>query len=56
MSGENITLYVYDLSNGMARQFGQQLTGRAIEGIWHTALVLYGMESKYHYLVSIHRV
>lgn len=29
-----IQLYVYDLSKGMARILGQQLTGRAIEGIW----------------------
>lgn len=55
-----VELYVYDLSKGMARQFGAALTGRNIEGIWcvlesqsayheltrrrHTSLVLYGLE------------
>lgn len=29
-----VELYVYDLSNGMARQLSAQLTGRQIDGIW----------------------
>ena len=29
-----VELYVYDLSNGMARQLSMQLTGRQIDGIW----------------------
>ena len=29
-----VKLYVYDLSNGLARQMSQQLTGRQIDGIW----------------------
>lgn len=29
-----VQLYVYDLSNGMARQLSRQLTGRQIDGIW----------------------
>lgn len=29
-----IELYVYDLSNGMAKSFGRALTGTDIEGIW----------------------
>ena len=29
-----VKLYVYDLSNGMARQLSLQLTGRQIDGIW----------------------
>jgi hypothetical protein len=29
-----VELYVYDLSNGMARQLSVQLTGRQIDGIW----------------------
>ena len=35
-----VELYVYDLSNGMARQLSAQLTGRQIDGIWYS-LVLY---------------
>lgn len=29
-----VKLYVYDLSNGMARRLSLQLTGRQIDGIW----------------------
>jgi len=29
-----VQLYVYDLSNGAARQLSLQLTGRQIDGIW----------------------
>lgn len=32
-----VKLYVYDLSNGMARQLSRQLTGRQIDGIWYLA-------------------
>lgn len=31
----SVQLYVYDLSNGMARQLSRQLTGRQIDGIWY---------------------
>lgn len=40
----SVKLYVYDLSNGLASQFGVALTGRPIEGIWHTATVVHGQE------------
>ena len=29
-----VKLYIYDLTNGMARQLSLQLTGRQIDGIW----------------------
>lgn len=32
-AGEAVTLYVYDLSNGMARQWGPML-GVPVQGIW----------------------
>lgn len=35
---------LYDLSQGMARQFSQALIGKQIEGIWHTGIVVYGTE------------
>jgi hypothetical protein len=36
----SVKLYVYDLSNGMARQLSQQLIGRRIEGIWCVVLLI----------------
>ncbi|GAA5956515.1 hypothetical protein JCM3765_003469 [Sporobolomyces pararoseus] len=41
---ESVELYVYDLSNGMAQSFGPMLVGRPVEGIWHTSIVLFGVE------------
>ncbi|KZP33435.1 DUF862-domain-containing protein [Athelia psychrophila] len=43
----SVKLYVYDLSNGLARQMSQQLTGRQIDGIWHTSVVVFGKEIFY---------
>ncbi|BFZ59540.1 hypothetical protein YB2330_000551 [Saitoella coloradoensis] len=43
-TGEPVTLYVYDLSNGLARQISQQLTGVQLDGIWHTSVVVYNTE------------
>ncbi|GAA5866734.1 hypothetical protein JCM8547_002742 [Rhodosporidiobolus lusitaniae] len=48
-----VELYVYDLSNGLAMMYGAALTGQPIEGIWHTSLVLYGMEVFYGQGISI---
>ncbi|GJJ15677.1 hypothetical protein Clacol_009955 [Clathrus columnatus] len=46
-------LYVYDLSNGLARQMSRQLTGKQIDGIWHTSVVVFGMEVFYGQGISI---
>ncbi|KAI9184440.1 hypothetical protein H9P43_003493 [Blastocladiella emersonii ATCC 22665] len=40
----SVTLLVYDLSQGMARMISRQLTGRQIDGIWHTSVVIHGQE------------
>ncbi|CAG9320254.1 unnamed protein product [Blepharisma stoltei] len=40
----SVTLYIYDLTMGMARMLSPGLIGRQIEGIWHTAVVVYGTE------------
>ncbi|KAF8904094.1 DUF862-domain-containing protein [Gymnopilus junonius] len=48
-----VKLYVYDLSNGMARQLSLQLTGRQIDGIWHTSVVVFGKEVFYGQGISI---
>ncbi|KAI9468956.1 MAG: PPPDE putative peptidase domain-containing protein [Benjaminiella poitrasii] len=44
MSSVPVKLYVYDLSQGMARSMSLQLTGKQIDGIWHTSVVVYGTE------------
>ncbi|CBI37318.3 unnamed protein product, partial [Vitis vinifera] len=42
--GHKVSLNVYDLSQGLARQLSMTLLGKAIEGIWHTGIVVYGNE------------
>ncbi|KAG2318186.1 hypothetical protein Bca52824_021308 [Brassica carinata] len=39
-----VTLNVYDLSRGLARQLSASLLGKVIEGVWHTGVVVYGNE------------
>lgn len=48
-----VQLYVYDLSNGLAQQLSVQLTGRQIDGIWHTSVVAFGKEIFYGQGISI---
>ncbi|KAF8517353.1 thioredoxin family protein [Hysterangium stoloniferum] len=48
-----VQLYVYDLSNGLARQLSLQMTGRQIDGIWHTSVVVFGKEIFYGQGISI---
>ncbi|KAJ6557338.1 PPPDE putative peptidase domain-containing protein [Mycena vulgaris] len=43
----SVKLYIYDLSNGLAKQLSAQLTGRQIDGIWHTSIVVFGKEVFY---------
>ncbi|KAG1359717.1 desumoylating isopeptidase 1 [Cocos nucifera] len=42
--GHRVTLNVYDLSQGLARQLSMTFLGKAIEAIWHTGVVVYGNE------------
>ncbi|XP_021767439.1 desumoylating isopeptidase 1-like [Chenopodium quinoa] len=42
--GHRVTLNVYDLSQGLARQLSTTFLGKAIEAIWHTGIVVYGKE------------
>ena len=42
-----VSLHVYDLSGGMAKQFSRQMVGRQIDGVWHTGIVVYGKEYYY---------
>ena len=39
-----VTLHIYDLSGGMAKNMSKQLVGKQIDGIWHTGIVIYGKE------------
>ncbi|WWC66710.1 uncharacterized protein I206_100614 [Kwoniella pini CBS 10737] len=42
-----VQLYVYDLSRGLAKQMSLMLTGKQIDGIWHTSVVAWGREVFY---------
>ncbi|OCH87713.1 DUF862-domain-containing protein [Obba rivulosa] len=42
-----VQLYVYDLSNGLAKQLSMPLTGKQIDGVWHTSVVVFGKEIFY---------
>ncbi|KAI3742034.1 hypothetical protein L1987_59713 [Smallanthus sonchifolius] len=42
--GEKVSLHVYDLSHGLARQISGSFMGKPIEGIWHNGVVVYGNE------------
>lgn len=42
-----VELYIYDLTQGMAAMMSQMLLGRHVEGIWHTAVVIFGKEYFY---------
>lgn len=39
-----VQVYVYDLSQGMARAMSQGILGMQIDGVWHTGIVAYGQE------------
>ncbi|XP_027203361.2 uncharacterized protein LOC113797216 isoform X1 [Dermatophagoides pteronyssinus] len=39
-----VTLYIYDLSKGMARSLSTLFLGREIPAIWHTSIVVYDRE------------
>ncbi|KAG9102103.1 hypothetical protein FRC06_002319 [Ceratobasidium sp. 370] len=42
-----VQLYVYDLSGGLAKALSLQMTGKQIDGIWHTSVVAFGKEIFY---------
>jgi len=39
-----VQLYIYDLSQGMARSLGPALGLHDLEGVWHTAIVVHNIE------------
>ncbi|XP_064213520.1 uncharacterized protein LOC659663 isoform X2 [Tribolium castaneum] len=44
MTSNKVELYIYDLSKGMAAALSPMLINKKIDGIWHTAIVVYGRE------------
>jgi desumoylating isopeptidase 1 len=40
----DVYLHIYDMSKRIARDISELLLGRKIEGIWHTGIVVYGVE------------
>ncbi|KAI5698581.1 hypothetical protein M8J75_008872 [Diaphorina citri] len=42
--GQEVELYIYDLSQGMAAALSNIIIQKHIDGIWHTAIVVYGKE------------
>ena len=42
-----VELWLFDLSNGMAKQMSMAFVGKQIDGIWHTSVVVYGKEHFY---------
>jgi hypothetical protein len=43
----SLQLYVYDLSQGMARTLSLALTGKQIDAIYHTSVTVFGLETYY---------
>ena len=44
MSTTPVILYVYDVSNGMAKVMSPMIVGKVVEGIWHTSIVVFNKE------------
>ncbi len=36
-----VQLYLYDLSQGMVKNFSRAMIGKQIDGIWHTGVVIH---------------
>ncbi|XP_061377197.1 uncharacterized protein LOC116770986 isoform X1 [Danaus plexippus] len=45
--GEPVDLYIYDLTKGLASLLSPTILGRQVEGVWHTAVVVFGREYFY---------
>ncbi|CAK0798749.1 unnamed protein product, partial [Prorocentrum cordatum] len=42
-----VLLYMYDLTNGVAKPLSPWIVGDVLEGVWHTGVVVYGKEYYY---------
>ncbi|CAK1547369.1 unnamed protein product [Leptosia nina] len=45
--GVPVDLYIYDLTNGLASVLSPSILGHKVEGVWHTAIVVYDREYFY---------
>lgn len=43
----DVQLYIYDLSNGVAKQVSLGLLGKQIDAVYHTSIVMNGLEYVY---------
>ena len=53
-----VQLYIYDLSQGMAKALSPMLLGKQIDGVWHTSIVLHeegGKRIEYFYSSGIQK-
>jgi thioredoxin len=55
MNNNTVTVYLYDISNGMARTFGHMFVGKPVEGVWHTSIVVFGKEYYFQGGIAIDR-
>jgi len=39
-----VELYLYDLSQGLAKSMSMGLLGKQIDGVWHTGVIVHGYE------------
>ena len=46
-AGYKVVVYQYDLTQGMARTMSRGLIGKQIDGVWHTAVCVFGREYFY---------
>ncbi|XP_037094351.1 uncharacterized protein LOC119114255 isoform X2 [Pollicipes pollicipes] len=43
-AASDVTVYIYDLTAGLAKSFSGALLGKELDGIWHTGVVAFGRE------------
>ena len=41
---ETVTLYMYDITGGMAKALSMSFLGKQIDAVYHTSVVVYGTE------------
>lgn len=49
-----VTLYLYDLSGGLAKNMSRAIIGQQIDGIWHTGIVVYNKVKSLYLLNRLH--
>ena len=53
INNNKVIFFMYDLSEGIAKQLSKPILGKEVEGIWHTAVYVYGRE--YYYAGGINK-